>query len=66
MMQYWNSLTDPVKYGLIVFAAIFFVGWSTGMGGSFVPNLVFSILMGLLAGGLFAIVKKRFGKGQDR
>ena len=38
-----------VTYGLIVFAAIWFVGWSTGMGGSFLPNLIFSVLMGLLA-----------------
>ena len=49
---------DPLKYGLVVFAAIFFVGWSTGMGGSFLPNLGFSILMGILAGGCFLLVQK--------
>lgn len=26
--------------------AVFFVGWSTGMGGSFMPNLIFSIIVG--------------------
>ena len=57
-----------LKYGLVVFAAIWFVGWSTGMGGSFMPNLVFSVLMGLLAGGLFAIagrLAKKRDKGED-
>jgi hypothetical protein len=36
-------------YGLVAFAAIFFVGWSTGMGGSFWPNVGFSALMGVFA-----------------
>lgn len=36
-------------YGAVVFVAIFFVGWITGLGGSFLPNLGFSFLMGLLA-----------------
>ena len=43
------KLSDPVKYGLVVFAAIFAVGFLTGMGGSFLPNLGFSALMGVLA-----------------
>ena len=54
-----------VTYGLIVFAAIWFVGWSTGMGGSFLPNLIFSVLMGLLAGGLFAIAGRLAKKRED-
>ncbi len=51
-------LSSATKYGLVVFGAIFFVGWSTGMGGLFLPNLIFSALMGMLAGGLFALVQK--------
>jgi hypothetical protein len=49
-----------VTYGLVVFAAIFAVGWITGMGGSFVPNLIFSALMGVLAAVCF-VMAKRFG-----
>lgn len=48
-------------YGTIVFVAIFFVGWITGMGGSFLPNLLFSILMGVFAAICFVVVTK-FGK----
>lgn len=48
-------------YGLVVFAAVFFVGWSTGMGGSTGPNLAFSLLMGLFAAACFWLVMK-FGK----
>ncbi|MEL7117541.1 MAG: hypothetical protein AAGP08_18485 [Pseudomonadota bacterium] len=36
-------------YGGTVAVAIFFVGWSTGMGGSFLPNLAFSVLIGAFA-----------------
>ncbi len=64
-MQYYSNLPDNYKYGLIVFAAVFFVGWSTGMGGSWLPNLLFSMLMGLLAGWLFGYVKKRFDPDQE-
>lgn len=52
-------------YGLVVFAAIFFVGWSTGMGGSFLPNFIFSALMGGLAGGLYALATKYAGRRED-
>jgi hypothetical protein len=55
-------MNSATKYGLIVFASIFFVGWSTGMGGSFWPNLIFSILMGMLAGILFLLVQKFAGR----
>lgn len=54
-------INPSTKYGVVVFAAIFFVGWSTGMGGSFWPNFIFSILMGLLASVLFLLVQKYAG-----
>ncbi|WP_170477357.1 hypothetical protein [Ruegeria arenilitoris] len=50
-------------YGAVVFAAVFFVGWITGMGGSFLPNLGFSILMGVFAAICFSLVT-RFGKNR--
>lgn len=37
-----------IIYGIIVTLAVFFIGWITGMGGDLVPNLIFSILMGVL------------------
>lgn len=52
---------NSLIYGTVVFAAIFFTGWITGMGGSFIPNLVFSILMGAFAAVCFLIVTK-YGK----
>ena len=55
-------MRQPLIYGAVVFGAIFFVGWSTGMGGSFLPNLVFSLAMGVLAGVMFLLVT-RFSKG---
>ena len=55
----YKSLT----YGAVVFAGVFFVGWITGLGGSFFPNLVFSILMGLLAAICFSVFT-RFGNGR--
>ena len=54
-------MREALTYGAVVAAAIFLVGWSTGMGGSFGPNLVFSLAMGVLAGGLYALVKKYAG-----
>lgn len=58
---------QPLIYGLVVFAAIFFVGWTTGMGGSFVPNLIFSALMGLLAAGCFYLGERmRRSKGDPK
>ncbi len=53
---------QPLIYGVVVFAAIFFVGWITGMGGSFLPNLVFSILMGFLAEFCFWLVQRYSGR----
>ena len=51
-------MQQHVKYGLVVFVALLFVGWITGMGGSLVPNLVFSAAMGVMAGGCFWLVVK--------
>ncbi len=46
-------MRPAVTYGLITGAAVWFVGWITGMGGSFVPNLIFSVLIGFFAGGCY-------------
>lgn len=51
-------MPQPITYGLVVFAAIWFVGWITGMGGSFLPNLVFSLAVGVLAAVCFWLVAK--------
>ena len=55
---------QPIIYGAVVFAAIFFVGWITGMGGSFLPNLGFSALMGVFAGAIFFFLQRKF-RGSD-
>ena len=52
-------------YGAVVAVAVFFVGLTTGMGGGFVPNLVFSALMGLFAAACFAAVKKYANRRRD-
>jgi hypothetical protein len=62
MIEKFKSYPDHVKYGIAVFAAIFFVGFTTGMGGSFLPNLGFSVLMGILAGFLFRALKRYSGR----
>ena len=49
---------NPLIYGTVVFVAIFFVGLVTGMGGSFLPNLIFSILAGVFAAFCFSLVTK--------
>ncbi|MEM7267912.1 MAG: hypothetical protein AAF401_01525 [Pseudomonadota bacterium] len=49
-------MRQPIIYGIVVAAAVFFVGWTTGMGGDFLPNLGFSILMGVLAAACFVAV----------
>ncbi len=53
---------QPLIYGATVFGAIFFVGWITGMGGSFMPNLVFSLAMGVLAAICFGVARKLSGR----
>lgn len=52
-----------LTYGAVVFAAIFFIGWSTGMGGSLLPNLLFSLAMGALAAGCYVAVVRFSGRG---
>lgn len=52
-----NRLSDPVKYGLTAFAVIWFVGLVLQQG-SFLANLIFSALMGLLAGTLFWLIQR--------
>lgn len=52
-------------YGAVTTGAIFFVGWITGMGGSFLPNLIFSLLMGVLAAGCFVISQKLAARHRD-
>ena len=52
---------QPIIYGATVFAAVFFVGWITGMGGSFGPNLGFSLIIGVFAACMFLFVQKKFG-----
>ncbi len=52
-------------YGAIVAVAVFFVGWSTGMGGSFLPNLIFSLLVGVLAIVAVRIVTKFAKRDHD-
>ncbi len=52
---------QPIIYGAVVFAAVFFVGWITGMGGSLIPNLIFSVIVGVLAAGMFALVTRNRG-----
>ena len=52
------NFPQHITYGLVVFVAIFLIGWITGMGGSFVPNLIFSAVMGAFAGGCFWAAKR--------
>ena len=54
-------MNAPVQYGLVVGVAIFVTGWITGLGGSFLPNLIFGAAMGLFAGVLFWLVKRFAG-----
>lgn len=53
-------------YGAAVAAAVFFIGWTTGMGGPLPGNLVFSLAMGVFGGALFVWVKKRTERGGER
>ena len=55
-------IPQPVTYGLVVFAAVFFVGWVTGMGGDFGPNLAFSAGVGVFGGVCFVIAKRIGGR----
>ena len=56
------NLPQHITYGLIVFAAIFAIGWLTGMGGSFLPNLLFSAAMGVFASFCFVMARRIGGR----
>ena len=49
---------QSIIYGAVVGVVIFFVGWSTGLGGSLMPNFIFSVVMGILAMVLIRIFTK--------
>ena len=53
---------QSIIYGAVVSVVIFFVGWSTGLGGSVLPNFIFSVLMGILA----MIIIRIFTKFTDK
>jgi energy-coupling factor transporter transmembrane protein EcfT len=55
---------QSIIYGAVVGVVIFFVGWSTGMGGSVIPNFVFSVLMGILAMIIIRIFTKFIDKNK--
>ena len=55
-------MRHAIIYGCVVAVAVFFVGYTTGMGGSLVPNLVFSALMGVFAGAMFFFIKRTNAK----
>lgn len=38
-----------IKYGAAAGAAVWFIGWITGLGGAFMTNLAFSCAMGAFA-----------------
>ena len=43
------SFKQTIIYGIVVVLVIFSIGWITGLGGDFWPNIIFSGLMGVLA-----------------
>jgi len=49
---------QSIIYGAVVGVVIFFVGWSTGLGGSLMPNFIFSVVMGILAMAVIRIFTK--------
>ena len=53
---------QSIIYGAVAGVVIFFVGWSTGLGGSALPNFIFSVLMGILA----MVVIRVFTKFADK
>jgi hypothetical protein len=62
MLNKFKTYPDHIKYGIAVFVAVFFVGLTTGMGGSLLPNIGFSVLMGIMAAYLFRALKKYSGR----
>ncbi len=67
-----NRFRQPAIYGTVTAGVIFFIGWSTGMGGSILPNVGFSVLMGVFAGILYWLILNyvrpgsRFGMSRKR
>ena len=55
---------QSIIYGAVVGVVIFFVGWSTGLGGSVLPNFIFSVLMGILAMTIIRIFTKFTDKNE--
>ena len=53
---------QSILYGAVVGVVIFFVGWSTGLGGSLMPNFIFAVVMGILA----MVVIRIFTKFADK
>lgn len=67
--ELFDMMRQAMIYGAIMAAAVFFVGWSTGMGGSNIANLAFSLAMGVFAGVCFIgahIIAGRGKKEDDR
>ena len=54
-------MPQPVIYGAVVAAVVFIVGFVTGMGGSLVPNAVFSLAMGVFAAFCMYLVQRFAG-----
>jgi hypothetical protein len=51
-------------YGSAIFVILFIAGYVTGMGGSFLANLIGSFVLALSAATSFALIKK-YGKSKD-
>ena len=58
------NLPQHITYGLVVFVAIFLIGWLTGMGGSFMSNFVFVGLICVLAREGFLPAKTLTGRNE--
>ena len=58
-------MRDAAIYGAVAAFAVFMIGLTTGMGGPLATNLIFSALMGVFAGGLFALVQKYVKRKRD-
>ena len=67
-----SGFRQPFIYGAVTAGVIFFIGLTTGMGGSLLPNIGFSASMGVFAGVLYWLVQRyagqgsRFGVGRER
>ncbi len=60
-----SIMRQSAIYGAVVAAAVFFIGFTTGMGGSLIADLIFSALMGVFAAVLFAAVKKYANRSRN-